>query len=88
MLSPVFLLEEVGSLVTGLFFIVCFWRMAAMAPYLIRGEDGFDTDRLFLIIVAAAWLINVFLSAQMVDQSQGVCAIRPKRRSFCSWPWR
>jgi hypothetical protein len=26
---------------------------------------------LFLVIVAAAWLINVFLSAQMVDQSQG-----------------
>jgi hypothetical protein len=43
---------------------------------------------LFLIIVAAAWLINVFLSAQMVDQSQGRLRNPPKRRSFCSWPWR
>lgn len=71
MLSPVFLLEEAGSLVTGLFFIVCFWRMAVTGARLIRGEDRPDTDRLFLTIVAGAWLLNVFLSAQMVDQSQG-----------------
>jgi hypothetical protein len=71
MLRPVFLLEEVGSLVTGLFFIVCVWRMAVMGTRLMRGEGRPDTDRLFLTIVAAAWLFNVFLSAQMVDQSQG-----------------
>jgi hypothetical protein len=40
MLSPVFLLEEVGSLVTGLFFIVCFRRMAVMGARLIREKAG------------------------------------------------
>jgi hypothetical protein len=48
MLSPVFLLEEVGSLVTGLFFIVCFWRMAVMVPCLIRGGTA-------LALIVCSW---------------------------------
>lgn len=71
MADPVYLLEAAGSLLTGLFFVVCFAAMAVTGWRLVRGKARLDSDRLFLTIVAGAWLLNVFLGAQMVDQSQG-----------------
>ncbi|WP_169805737.1 ArnT family glycosyltransferase [Novosphingobium rosa] len=70
-LSPVFLLEEAGSLLTGLFFAFVLWRVLAMLREAMRAAPSAPSDPVFLTLAAAAWLINVLLSAQMVDQAQG-----------------
>lgn len=70
-LSPVFLLEEAGSLLTGLFFAFVLWRVLVLGWQAMRAAPNARSDAVFLTLVAAAWLINVLLSAQMVDQAQG-----------------
>lgn len=70
-LSPVFLLEEAGSLLTGLFFAFVLWRVLVLGWQAMRAPPTAPSDAVFLTLAAAAWLINVLLSAQMVDQAQG-----------------
>ncbi|WP_206237968.1 ArnT family glycosyltransferase [Novosphingobium terrae] len=70
-LSPVFLLEEAGSLLTGLFFAFVLWRVLVLLREAMRAAPAAPSDPIFLTLVTAAWLINVLLSAQMVDQAQG-----------------
>ncbi len=69
--NPVYVIEALASLVTAAFFLFCFWHVARIGLALIRGAAAPSIEFVFLTIVTAAWLANVFLSAQLVNEAQG-----------------
>jgi hypothetical protein len=69
--NPVYLIEGVASLVTALFFAFCFWQAAQIGWTMARARVAPSPEFTFLTIIASAWLINVFISAQIVNEAQG-----------------
>ncbi|WP_165374866.1 ArnT family glycosyltransferase [Sphingomonas montana] len=70
-LNPVYVIEGLASLLTALFFAFCAWQAARIGVALVRGTVALSPECTFLTIVASAWLINVFVSAQIVNEAQG-----------------
>ncbi len=69
--NPVYVIEAIASVLTGLFFAFCAWQAARIGWELVRGKPAPSPEFVFLVIIAAAWLITVFVSAQIVNEAQG-----------------
>lgn len=69
--DPVYLVEGLASLLTVAFLAFCLWQAAALGRALVRGRIALPPEALFLTIIAAGWLIEVFVSAQLVNEAQG-----------------
>ncbi len=70
-INPVYLIEGIASLLTAVFFAFCFWQAVQIGWALARGHAAPSPEFAFLTIIASAWLINVFVSAQIVNEAQG-----------------
>lgn len=71
LLKPIVVIEALTSLMTVLFSAFCVWQAGRIGWTLLRGSRDLPQHVVWMTVLTTALMLNVFASAQMVDQAQG-----------------